>query len=257
MINTVSNAGTDPKTQKGGITIMPKTIRSNFILLITEVPDNDRAAKMAAPAGQEIVFFKMNYTLPYSEFREIRSLQVKLQRSCYGRGKRVTTVIDLSEWIGRESDEYFDIVMKFLHDKRGGMDYIFTVGDASEEKAAGLMRTARKYMRGAVVRNDTFTSAEKLAEYIGSRYAEPDAAQLLAEMLRKPKMRDLLSYSAVDLMCEEMLSQSPVGVIRAFDAANYLRSDCSMPYITDRFTALEYAQKADTLLTGKEPGTAA
>ena len=253
MLSTETNVRTNHTTMKGGIADMPKTtIRNNFILLITEVPDNDRAAELSAPAGQEIIYYKLRYALPYSDFGGLRSMQLKLRRSAYGKGKRVTAVIDMSEWLGHEDDEYLDITMKFLHDKRSRMDYIFTVGDASEEKVGKLMRTARKYIRGIVVRNDTFTDTGKLAAYIGSRFAEPAAAQLLAEMLRAPKMHTLLGYSPVDAICEEILSRSPIGIIRATDVSGYLRYEYSMPYIADKTTALEYAKKADMLLTGKE-----
>ena len=256
MIST-TNVNTNPTTMKGGIAAMPKTIRNNFILLITEVPDNDRAAETTAPAGQEIMYYKLRYSLPYSDFGGLRTMQVKLRRTAYGKGKRVTAVIDLSEWLGHENDEYLDITMKFLHDKRSRMDYIFTVGDASAEKTEKLMRSARKYMRGIVVRDDTFNNTEKLAAYIGSRFAEPAAAQLLAEMLRKPRMRELLGYTTVDAMCEEILSRSPIGVIRSTDVSAYLRYEYSMPYIADKTTALEYAERSDMLLPSKETGTAA
>lgn len=62
--------------------------------------------------------------------------------------------------------EYLDILMKFLCDKRKRIDYIFTVGNASADRAEKLMKAARPYMRGAVFTDDTFMSTEKLTGYI-------------------------------------------------------------------------------------------
>lgn len=232
------------------------TMKNNFLLLITGINETDRSAKDISPQGQDIVFCKAEHARPFDRFCAIRELQLRLRDSAYAKGKRVTAVIDLSDWIDHENEEYLDIFMKFLCDKRRRIDYIFTVGDASAERAKKLMKAARPYMRGAVFTDDTFMDTEKLTGYISSKPADEKAAALLAKMLKEPKMRSLLSYRSVDDMCLEILESSPVGVIRASDVSEYLRSEFSMPYITDKTVSLEFAEQADKLVRYKESDVA-
>lgn len=257
MTATMLKSSTKSKSTAGNANRKDKnTMKNNFLLLITGINETDRSAKDINPQGQDIVFCKAEHARPCDSFNAIRELQLRLRDSDYAKGKRVTAVIDLSEWIGHENEEYLDILMKFLCDKRKRIDYIFTVGNASADRAEKLMKAARPYMRGAVFTDDTFMSIEKLAGYISLKPTEEKAAALLAKMLKEPKMNSLLSYRSVDDMCLEMLESSPVGIIRAVDVSEYLRSQFSMPFITDKTVSLEYSELADKLTPDKESDVA-
>ncbi len=225
-----------------------------FTILITGATDNEYAADRIAAVGQEILHYHMQYVPLFKDFNELKTMLRAMQLSSAVKGKRITMVIDLSEWIGHEKDEYLTIAMKFFHDMQHRADYIFTVGNHSRADSAKLFSAARKYMRGTFTEDCTLTDTAALVCYIERRCATQEAAKLIAAMLRAPRMDPLLNIMMINDMCDEMLDLSSVGVIRPQDVSAYLKSEYSLPYVTDAKTALEFAHIADKELIQENEG---
>ena len=124
-----------------------------FIILLTGEKDNDEFAVWMAKK-ENYMLFTLPYTQPYQRFDGIRELQTAGRFRAFWDDtcRKKIAIIDVSEWIGHEEDEYFEIFSKFLCDfsKQAFFDfeYIFTVGDAGREEAKYLYRTLSRYLGG-------------------------------------------------------------------------------------------------------------
>ena len=229
---------------------------SDFILLITGSRDNDEAAELAAAPDRPVIHHKLSYVPVYEKFEELKKFQLKVRNSAGAFGKRICAAIDISEWIGHENEEYFVISMKYFHDRRSRMDFIFTVGECNEESTRPLFFALRCYMKGETVTDDTFLCADRLSEYIMSRGSDSDSAQLLGRMLMLDEMSVMRTYPAVNSMCAEMLSMSGSGVIGLRETSLYLISESSLPSLACRQTAEVFSSEAYALLTEKSEKSA-
>lgn len=216
---------------------------NDFLLLITGSPDNDAAAERAAGSGP-IIHHKLSYVPVYGEFDQLKKFQVKLRNSPAFIGKRVFAAIDVSEWIGHEDEEYFTIALKFFHDKRSRIKYIFTVGSNEESKTTKLFFKLRLFLGGKTVTDDTFMNKESLAKYISCQCVENKTAELIADMVMSKGAEMLRTYPAVNSMCREMRLSAGGNSVTSSDAAKYLSDKNSLPAIISVTMSEEYARRA-------------
>lgn len=222
--------------------------KKDFILLITGSADNDYAAERAADPDLEIVHHKLCYVPVYSEFKELKHLQIKLRQSDYSFGRKVCCAIDISEWIGHEDDEFFIITLKYLHDHRSGVDYIFTVGEHSKNDVRKLFFKLSCYMSGMIYTDKTFMSRESLGGLIETYGIERNAAQLLSELVMSDKMDELRTYPVVKMMCDEICAYAGSGELAGLkELALYLDKTGSLPSILNSDLASDYSGKARKL----------
>ena len=225
--------------QKNGTKYLPE-----FRLLVTGTSDNDLAAENVAEYGTCVVHHKLSYSPPYESFEGLKQLQIKLRRSPAALGRKVIAAIDISDWAEHLNEEYFLSSVKYFHDRRNRMSYIFTVGDCTGDTVNKIFLTLRCYMRGEIIYDKTFTDTAELWAYIESRAAQSDAAMLTAELLMKDEMKQLRSYPAVNSLCFEMRETSATGVIGLSDVAKYLNSEYALPRLINCKLSDEYAAKA-------------
>jgi len=121
---------------------------TNFTLLITHLHDNDRAA-LRLTGGKNSVFFKLGYVPPYEEFRELKQLQLRTKNADLFGGDAYI-IMDLSEWVRHETEEYFSVTMKYLHDQSYKWRYIFTVGNNSLNAVKPMLNVIKCYLHGEV-----------------------------------------------------------------------------------------------------------
>ena len=222
--------------------------KKDFILLITGSTDNDYAAERAADPTIEVVHHKLFYVPMYGDFSELMYLQEKLRGSEYGLGRRVCCAIDISEWIGHEDEEYFIVSLKYLHDHRDGIDYIFTVSEYGEADVKKLYFKLSCYMSGMIFMDKTFMSAASLSGLIESYGIARSAAQLMSELIMLEEMSELRSYPVVRMMCSEICSYSeneePAGMK---ELSLYLDKTGSLPSILDSDITEKYSEEAKRL----------
>ncbi len=86
----------------------------DFHLLRTDY-ESDKPLQIVAE-GAEITPYCFKYIMPYDTFPNLRrSYECQIGYIPFGPEKRCVT-IDLTEWIGHESEEYLDIFLKYLAD---------------------------------------------------------------------------------------------------------------------------------------------
>ena len=136
----------------------------DYKLLITGLYNNDYAARKLA-GDNDAVIFKLGYTPPYEKFEELKRLQLKTKDiDLFSIGKSYI-IMDISEWVGHENEEYFVITMKFLHDHAYKWQYIFTVDNYGMSKVKSMLNMLSRHLKGEVIEQYTDKSKESESDY--------------------------------------------------------------------------------------------
>lgn len=152
----------------------------NFTCILTGMKDNDTMVEnYVRRHGFEeakCVQYKLEYTPPYENFTGISYFEIMTQYRPFTDPiqKKAVAVIDLSEWIGHEEEEYLEIFCKFLHDYDWSFyqyEYVFTVGDADRMKMKKLYAVLSEYLdKGNIVEDRTMTDEKSMAKYLVSAF---------------------------------------------------------------------------------------
>lgn len=216
--------------------------KNDFVLLITNANDNDIAAERTANAGRSVIHHKLCYVPIYKEFGELKEIQLKLKGHIPFSSRKVCAIIDISEWEGHENEEYFTVALKFFHDMRDRMSYVFTVGELNEKEAAGLFLKLRCYLLGVIETDRTLTDRDRLTAYLVSQCIEAKSAKLLAEMLMRKDMAPIRTIPIINSLCRELRLRSKSGAAGAEDIADYLADPQSLPALVSADTAESFAE---------------
>ncbi len=152
-------AGTDESVQQlfaGGM--------RNFILLGDTAELQGRAAEMADYArlrfpeefnGELSCFLhELRYIPPFERFTELIRLQGTAANKAGFRDEYNGYIImDISEYLRHESDMYFDISIKFLHDMNQHWRYIFLLDNSSTNAAQELVRKLLSILSCTVIKD--------------------------------------------------------------------------------------------------------
>ncbi len=204
----------------------------DFTLLISGISDNDRAVRTLAEtelqqAGRTLVFYRSRYTPPYETFKELKNLMLHVKDNGSLFEDNVVA-IDLSEWVGHESEEYFTIFLKYLHDQRDRWQYIFTVGDCPHAKLQDFYLKLRLYLRGSIRKDETFMDAVHLKAYIQQMEVENDAAEKLSDILMQDFAKPVRGYEMLECIIEELNEREQGERITVNTLTDYLRDEDSM-----------------------------
>ncbi len=216
--------------------------RKDFVLLITNSADNDAIAERTANAGRSVIHHKLCYVPIYKDFDEIRNIQLKLKGHIPFSNKKLCAIIDISEWVGHENDEYFEITLKYLHDMCCRMRYVFTVGKADEKEVLPLFLKLRCYLDGVIENDRTLTDIRKLSSYLVSQCIEEKSAGILSQMIMRDELEQLRTIPIINSICRDLRLLSKSGKATAEDISVYLSDPCSLPALVSANTAKEYAK---------------
>ena len=192
-----------------------------FVFLALSGRDASRQTLDCLAGGGRILEFTLPYAPPYEAFDGIRELQLAVRRM--GAFPPECLALDLTEWVGREEEEYFEITAMYLHDHRDLWRYVFLVREREAGDCAALFFTLRAFLEGEFCEDRTFADRENLAAYLTERFpaaVERSAADRLASILMKPnaQARMLRSYPRVDALMEELARDGKIteaGVLEA------------------------------------------
>ena len=180
-----------------------------FVLLALSGRDAARETLDDLAGGERILEFVLPWTPPYEPFEGIRELQLAARRM--GPFPAGCLVLDLTEWIGREEEEYFEIAVMYLHDHRHLWNYIFLIREREARGCAALFRTLRAFLTGELREDRTFADRETLAAALRDRYLiDRGAADRLSSLLMRPDARMLRSYPRLNALMEELAREGAV-----------------------------------------------
>ncbi len=179
----------------------------SFTFLVTGVRSNDYAVKKLIGEDSSQLFYKLPYMPPYQAFSGIREFQVKARFRPFedSTKQHKYAVVDLSEWIGHEKEEYLEIFMKFLHDYSDyfKFEYIFTVGSAKRSQIKDMLILASTYLEEAHIHEDlTLVDKKKLAYYLKMNFAvNQNCAEKMAEIFVKNQID---GYTQLNMFMNEI-----------------------------------------------------
>lgn len=187
-------------------------MEKDFTILLTGTEDSTALARAYLEQTREnletVIAFKLPYTLPFNRFTGIRQFQLLTKYRPFLSEPRTAAVVilDLSEWIGHEEEEYLRIFFCYLHDHRGFFkpEYILTLGRATKQEAQKIFCLASEYLRtGMMVEDRTLLDREKLSRYLKKKYPlEAAAADTLAGIYLQ---KEIPSLRRVQLLTEDLL----------------------------------------------------
>ena len=168
--------------------------------ILNEEKKNDAAAKKyICDSGflkAKCVQYKLEYAMPYQNFTGIAGFErlTRYHPFCDSLDKDAVAVIDLSEWIGHEQEEYLEVFCKYLHDYNWGFyrfSYVFTVGAADKYRIMALYRLLSSYLEeGRIVEDNTMTDEGAMQEYLMKEYPVNRAlAKKLAHIFVSSKIK--------------------------------------------------------------------
>lgn len=209
------------------------------VFLVTEMSENERLVQDLARAqaqhnacafdGQRpAVYHKLLYVPPYETFTGLRQLSAQILadtglRACF----RGIVALDLSEWLGHETDEYLKITFKYLHDHRNGWKLLFLAGNCPAQRLSPLVQAAAPYLRLRRRQLCLFRDVDLLGRYIAANLpADRNACRLLTEVcMRTPALHDCAALEQIfgDLAPE------PGKRVTTRQLREYFQDDSSLP----------------------------
>lgn len=197
----------------------------NFILAQTGFWGND--TPIYSMTNRNLLFFKLRYIPPYEDLKKLLSeLQIK-ERKKNTFGDNITLALDITEWVGKEDDEYFSVIVKFLSDMSSRWNYIFTVNMTRAECVHPMFCFLRQYMQGDEVKDSVWKNKNSLEKYLlTSLNYSPTAASILSNLFLHPQMEKYRSNDMLEKITEEIMSIS-VNINRPIsdkDIKNYLKT---------------------------------
>lgn len=197
----------------------------NFVLVQTGFWGND--TPIYSMTKRDILFFKLRYVPPYEDLKKMLSeLQIK-ERKKNTFGDNITLALDITEWVGKEDDEYFSVIVKFLSDMSSRWNYIFTVNMTRAECIHPMFRFLRQYMQGDEIKDSVWENKISLEEFLmTSLNYSRSAASFLSDLVLHPKMEKYRLNDILELITDEIMSVT-VNINRPIsseDIKKYLKS---------------------------------
>lgn len=199
-------------------------MKPTHVFLLTNAADSDIAA-LGLANGRELLHFKAEYVPPYEQMKLVKRFQLT-ERRLFPLGESACAVVDMTEWVGHEREEYLDVFVKFLHDNHRHR-YVFTAAGHDKAECKWLFLKLRCLFAIALEQGAQDERAG-LARMLVSEGAEPDGAELIAQLL-----------------CSRPL---PCGVSRAEAARQSLREIAALRCGTSAQAVIEYAQDSNSVI---------
>lgn len=198
---------------------------NNFILVQTGFWGSD--TPIYSMTKRNVLFFKLQYIPPYEDLKKLLSdLQIK-ERKINIFSDNITLVLDITEWVGKEADEYFAIIVKYLSDMSFRWNYIFTVNLKMAECMHPMFCFLRQFMQGEEIKDSVWESKDSLGLFLmKSLNYSSAAANILSNLFLHPKMENYRSNDMLEKITQEIMSLS-VNINRSIsdkDIKSYLKS---------------------------------
>lgn len=180
----------------------------DFTFILTGMKDNDTVVENYVRSHgfkeAKCVQYKLEYTPPYQNFIGVSYFERITQYRPFTDPiqKKAVAIIDLSEWIGHENEEYLEIFCKFLHDYDWSFyqyEYVFTAGDADRMKIKELYGLISEYLcEGNIVEDRTMIDEKSMITYLMSTFpVNKTLATKLSHIFVSNKIRGYVQLNMV------------------------------------------------------------
>ncbi len=145
--------------------------------------------------------FELRYTPPYEKpFLEIKRLQgTAAQKAGWRKEFKGYIIIDVSPFMAHESEDYFDITLKFLYDSNEAQSYIFTVDNSNPKQAMNMVRKILSIIRCRVLEEKGVIAEKKKLQALLNE-ANIQCTKVCADMLLEARLpQDVLRNTVLDI----------------------------------------------------------
>lgn len=156
------------------------------------------------------VFYRMKYETPEQKFSGLRKLILAIRNKTGMRSSYKGIVgIDITAWKGHESEEYFQIIEKYLYDNCDDWQLVFICSNYSDQEFAELQYHCVNYFvierrQANVYETDHLGRCIKDTISAFGANAEKEGIQRLEEVLRSEEMKDYRSIQMIRRIVYEL-----------------------------------------------------
>ena len=183
----------------------------SFLLLVTGLNSNDSAIKRLV-GDKPYMCYKLLYTPPYQEFMGIKQFQLEARYRPFEDSTQAEkyAAVDLSDWIGHETEEYLELFMMFIHDydtSYFNFKYIFVSSCTDQNHIRKLFQLASRYLpAGEMLLDKTFMDEKVLASYMVKKY---DIASNISDKLALCFLKGgMKGYAELELVMQDILCRA-------------------------------------------------
>lgn len=169
------------------------------------------------------MFFTLSYVPPYEKL-DLGKLQIaEREQNIYG--EPITIIINLSEWLGHEKEDYFIISTKFFYDMRSRWKYIFTINSKNADAIKDMFIIFRSYkMFGSLELDVNWETQESLKKHINKDFDwSLESASLFAKILFSPDFDNYKTDLFIETVSEEIRRTQGCGKITTDEFESYLK----------------------------------
>lgn len=169
------------------------------------------------------MFFTLPYVAPYEKL-DLGKLQIA-ERKQNIFGEPITIIINLSEWLGHEKEDYFIISTKFFYDMSSRWKYIFTINSKDVDAINDMYILFRSYkMFGTLELDQNWKTLESLKEHITKDFNwSSESASLFAKLLNSPNFECYKTDVFIDTVSEEIRTTQNCKKITLDEFETYLK----------------------------------
>lgn len=179
------------------------------------------------------LFITMHYTPPYEKFTGLRQLQKQIQQLNPFELARYQPVIDITEWLHHESEDYFAIIVKYLADHTSLWNYILTIRNSVVSDVQPMFLQLRTYMTGRIqehkfAEQDWLLEAQLISQY---NMTESDAC-LISQIMMQPAFKSYRTQSFLENLVAEIKETSNTATTKD-KLHSYMLGDTSLLRMID------------------------
>lgn len=204
-------------------------MKNNDFILLAAGYEDDLAAINLIGNDANIFRHKIPYAPPYENYDGIKKFQLKYYQLGMFCKDNVWAVVDITEWIGHEADEFFDITLKYFYDHRADLKYLFVANGFSREECIPVYVKLRCYMHGVMEENKAFDNALNLSMYLKENFSLiGNEALFLSKLLTEKEMQPIRNHAAIESLLMDIKSCSVNETISMHSISAYLQSRNSL-----------------------------
>ena len=205
--------------EKHTLTVIPTDLAEPEAL-IRKLAEEALAAKPDFFTGKRpCVYFRFPYVPPCEKFGLLRKQILLIQESTGLRAHfHGIVVLEATEWIGHEQEEFFIATLKYLFDHSDHLHAAVVLKNCTGTKLTRFMRNVSLSVPGLCLKEAPqlfFSNAERLEDYCrdslrgASRAIARNALTLLTETLMRRELSDARSLSLIDQTIRELIVSVP------------------------------------------------
>lgn len=204
--------------------------------MIRQMAEDAQRAHPEDFAGKSpCVYYKMPYVPPYETFRELRQLILCIRESTGLRAHfQGVVAIEVTEWLGHESEDYFTVFLKYLYDHRELWQATLVLNSGTAAQTRQFLSACAVYITPRIFDACLFSQPERLRDAICrecgriGKIITRDAVEMLAEALSCPEFRHARGLLLIQRAVEELgIYFHSNGSITENTVQKYLEDPCS------------------------------